>query len=125
MSFFVLYFISQIVNRVQLLLHSTCVCPEGRLRIETSAPSWDRIEKANSVVKPGGEWSPADCRNTEKVAIVIPYRDREEHLRIFLNHMHPILQRQKISYRIFVVEQVSILTVVILTKTVNEPTRLV
>ncbi|KAI0233041.1 Beta-1,4-galactosyltransferase 2 [Lamellibrachia satsuma] len=84
-----------------------CIPPElkGRLHIETSAPSWDRIEKANSVVKPGGEWSPADCRNTEKVAIVIPYRDREEHLRIFLNHMHPILRRQKISYRIFVVEQ--------------------
>ena len=75
--------------------------------IKTTVSSWETIAQANDVVRPGGEWSPADCRNTEKVAIIVPYRDREQHLRIFLNHMHPILRRQKISYRIFVVEQVS------------------
>ena len=33
------------------------------------------------------------------------YRDRAEHLKIFLHHMHPIFQRQQIDYRIFVIEQ--------------------
>ena len=79
----------------------------GRLRIQLLAPPWDEVARQNDVLKVGGEWSPADCRNTEKLAIVIPYRDREEHLRIFLNHMHPILRRQMITYRVFVVEQVS------------------
>ena len=35
------------------------------------------------------------------------YRDRAEHLKIFLHHMHPIFQRQQIDYRIFVIEQTS------------------
>ena len=84
-----------------------CLPSEGRVPIKTTVSTWETIAEANAVVRPGGEWSPADCRNTEKVAIVVPYRDREQHLRIFLNHMHPILRRQRISYRIFVVEQVS------------------
>ncbi len=33
-------------------------------------------------------------------------RDRESHLRILLSFLHPILQRQQIKYKIFVIEQV-------------------
>ena len=33
------------------------------------------------------------------VAIIVPYRDRDSHLRIFLRHIHPILMRQNILYR--------------------------
>ncbi len=33
------------------------------------------------------------------------YRDRADHLQIFLHHLHPILQRQQLEYRIFVIEQ--------------------
>mgnify|MGYP002048314282 CR=1 FL=1 len=32
------------------------------------------------------------------VAIIVPYRDRKEHLDIFLYHLHPILQRQVRQY---------------------------
>jgi beta-1,4-galactosyltransferase 1 len=32
-------------------------------------------------------------------------RDREDHLTIFLHHLHPILQRQQLNYQIFVIEQ--------------------
>ena len=32
-------------------------------------------------------------------------RDRADHLQIFLHHLHPILQRQQLEYRIFVIEQ--------------------
>lgn len=58
-----------------------------------------------ALLGPGGRYKPPDCKAHYKVAIVIPYRDREEHLRIFLKHMHPFLQRQQIEYGIFVVEQ--------------------
>ena len=33
------------------------------------------------------------------------FRDREEHLRTFLFHMHSYLPRQQLDYGIFVVEQ--------------------
>ncbi|KAK5641801.1 hypothetical protein RI129_010348 [Pyrocoelia pectoralis] len=45
------------------------------------------------------------CRALHKIAIIIPFRSREEHLLLFLQHMHPLLRRQQIDYTIFVVEQ--------------------
>ncbi|CAB4035829.1 beta-1,4-N-acetylgalactosaminyltransferase bre-4-like, partial [Paramuricea clavata] len=39
------------------------------------------------------------------VAIIIPYRKREQQLKIFLRHMHPMLKRQLLDYRIMVIEQ--------------------
>lgn len=53
-----------------------------------------------------GRWRPSWCVARQRVAIIIPYADRERHLRIFLRHMHPFLQRQLIDYSIFVIEQV-------------------
>lgn len=41
-----------------------------------------------------------------KIAIIIPYRDREDHLITLLSYLHPILQRQQLDYRIYVTEQV-------------------
>jgi len=58
-------------------------------------------------VTTGGRWKPTGCRARQRVAIIVPYRDREQHLQLFLRHMHPVLQRQMLEYRIFVVEQVS------------------
>ena len=57
-------------------------------------------------LKPGGVWKPSQCKARKHFLIVIPYRDRETHLKAFLAHMHPILQRQLISYRVLVSEQV-------------------
>ncbi|XP_013385452.1 beta-1,4-N-acetylgalactosaminyltransferase bre-4-like isoform X1 [Lingula anatina] len=56
-------------------------------------------------VRPGGFWRPTDCEPRHTVAIVVPYRDRLEHLEIFLKYIHTILFRQKLEYRIFIVEQ--------------------
>ncbi|XP_026321376.1 beta-1,4-N-acetylgalactosaminyltransferase bre-4-like isoform X2 [Hyposmocoma kahamanoa] len=39
------------------------------------------------------------------VAIFVPYRDREEHLAIFLRHIHPFLIKQQLEYGIYVIEQ--------------------
>lgn len=56
-------------------------------------------------LKFGGRYKPRDCKARSKVAIIVPYRDREFHLKIFLRYMHPFLQRQQLEYAIVVVEQ--------------------
>ena len=57
-------------------------------------------------IESGGQWRPSNCRARHKVALIVPYRDRESHLRIFLNHIHPFLQHQQLDYGIYLVEQV-------------------
>ena len=56
-------------------------------------------------IERGGLWKPRDCKPLRKIAVIIPFRKRAEHLRVILRHLHPILQRQMVYYRIFVVEQ--------------------
>lgn len=56
---------------------------------------------------PGGWYKPKECNAKDRVAIIIPYRDRPQHLPIFLANMHPFLMKQQIEYGIFVIEQVT------------------
>lgn len=69
------------------------------------APSISEIEADNKFVARGGQWSPTDCVPFQRVAIIVPYRDRWFHFRVLLNRLHPMLRLQKIDYRIFLVEQ--------------------
>lgn len=41
----------------------------------------------------------------DKLAIIVPYRDREDHLNIFVPHMHEFLKDKGIDYTIFIAEQ--------------------
>lgn len=59
-------------------------------------------------INPGGHWSPSDCVSRQRLAIIVPFRDREKHLQTFLRVLHPMLQRQLVDYTIFVVEQVNV-----------------
>ncbi|KAK6960897.1 Beta-1 4-galactosyltransferase 3 [Biomphalaria glabrata] len=68
-------------------------------------PTEESIRAANPEVRSGGAWKPSDCRSWQRVAIIIPYRDRYHHLLVLLNRLHPMLQIQKIDYTIFVIEQ--------------------
>jgi beta-1,4-galactosyltransferase 1 len=70
--------------------------------------SYKEIQIQNPAVKPGGHWSPSDCSPLWKIAIIIPFRDRDSHLRIFLSNMLPFLQQQHIAYSVYVIEQVSL-----------------
>lgn len=56
-------------------------------------------------VRPGGTFKPDKCLSRQKVAIVIPYRDRAEQLEKFILYMHNFLPSQLIDYSIFVMEQ--------------------
>lgn len=63
-------------------------------------------EKFRNRLLPGGWYKPHDCNPKDRVAIVVPYRDRAHHLPIFLKNIHPLLMKQQIEYGIFVVEQI-------------------
>ncbi len=67
---------------------------------------WKELKKKFPTVLPGGLWHPKECVSNHHIAIIIPYRDRDEHLRIFLNHMHPFMQKQQLNYGIYVIDQV-------------------
>lgn len=56
-------------------------------------------------LEPGGAWHPKHCHSLHHVAIIVSYRNRPDHLKTFLVNLHPFLQRQNLSYQIFVVEQ--------------------
>ncbi|XP_065063165.1 beta-1,4-galactosyltransferase 1-like [Rhopilema esculentum] len=80
----------------------------GRLKVDLSDVDLNELAKKNGFleVKFGGHWKPSECKPRRKVAIIIPFRNREKHLAILLRYLHPILQKQKLEYRIFVVEQI-------------------
>ncbi|XP_008300873.1 beta-1,4-galactosyltransferase 1 [Stegastes partitus] len=87
-------------------------CPEtspllvGPLRVEFNIPvSLQQIKKDNLRVQPGGRFRPADCEALQKVAIIIPFRKRDEHLKFWLYYLHPILQRQQLDYGVYVINQ--------------------
>lgn len=42
-----------------------------------------------------------------QVAILVPFRNRHEHLPVLLRHLIPMLQRQRLRFAFYVVEQVS------------------
>ncbi|XP_073251341.1 beta-1,4-galactosyltransferase 5-like [Porites lutea] len=82
----------------------------GPIPLDLSIPKMDDIERQISRdfdgwVSNGGIWSPTECEAKVKVAFIIPFRNRFEQLSVFLRHMHPLLKKQKLDYRIFVVEQ--------------------
>ncbi|CAK8680430.1 unnamed protein product [Clavelina lepadiformis] len=68
-------------------------------------PAYDVIAKANKHLSFGGRYKPPQCSPRYKLAIIVPYRDREKQLFWFLSHIHPILQRQMLEYAIYVVNQ--------------------
>lgn len=81
------------------------VCPidEKRLRFfdDESLRTWlyyDHVEF-------GGRYRPDDCIPRQSVAIIVPYRNRSEHLEKFTQYIHQFLPDQLIDYTVYVVEQ--------------------
>ena len=72
--------------------------------------NWTTLEGKHPELSAGGRWKPTECKARHRVAILIAYRSRSEHLHIFMNNMHDFLQRQQLDYGIYVVEQVTFIT---------------
>nr|XP_046252869.1 beta-1,4-galactosyltransferase 3 isoform X2 [Scatophagus argus] len=78
----------------------------GPVSVHLSSPlSLEEIRQRNPLVLPGGRYRPPDCEPRHHTAIVVPYRNRQTHLRALLYHLHPFLQRQQIHYSIYIVQQ--------------------
>ncbi|EDW62067.1 beta-1,4-N-acetylgalactosaminyltransferase bre-4 [Drosophila virilis] len=93
-------------------LHPTqnCTDPDprdgGPITPNTTLESLDIIEaELGPLLRPGGAYQPSDCIAQHHVAIVVPFRDRYAHLSVFLRNIHPFLMKQRIAYRIFIIEQ--------------------
>lgn len=81
----------------------------GRLLIEFSSQiTLERVQRENPNVTEGGKYTPPDCRPKQKVAIIVPFRHRDNHLKYWLHYLHPVLRRQKIDYGIYIINQVSV-----------------
>ncbi|XP_020789084.1 beta-1,4-galactosyltransferase 1 [Boleophthalmus pectinirostris] len=88
-------------------------CPDtspllvGPLRVEfmKPGPSLEQVKKDNPRITSGGRFKPPDCEALQKVAIIIPFRNRDEHLKYWLYYLHPILQRQQLDYGVYVINQ--------------------
>ncbi|XP_078208205.1 beta-1,4-galactosyltransferase 4 isoform X1 [Callithrix jacchus] len=52
-----------------------------------------------------GRYCPEECKALQRVAILVPHRNREKHLMYLLEHLHPFLQRQQLDYGIYVIHQ--------------------
>ncbi|NXJ68204.1 B4GT4 galactosyltransferase, partial [Rostratula benghalensis] len=64
----------------------------------------EEVRKENPQVAKG-RYHPAECSALQRVAILIPHRNREKHLLYLLEHLHPFLQRQQLDYGIYVIHQ--------------------
>jgi len=68
-------------------------------------PTIEELIKNNTDLGYGGHYKPPSCKALHKVAIIIPYRNRESHLRYFLHYMHSMLKRQRLDYKIYIINQ--------------------
>ncbi|CAF0778218.1 unnamed protein product [Didymodactylos carnosus] len=75
------------------------------VNVNYSIVEFSDIEKAHFNNHSAGHWWPSQCQTEQRLALIICYRQREEHLKLFLNNIHPFLQKQQLDYTIFVVNQ--------------------
>ncbi|XP_008419198.1 beta-1,4-galactosyltransferase 1 [Poecilia reticulata] len=99
-------------NRTEEPVKPLQKCPEtspmlvGPLRVEFNIPvSLEQIKRDNPNILPGGRFRPKDCVALQKVAVIIPFRNRDEHLKFWLYYLHPVLQRQQLDYGVYVINQ--------------------
>lgn len=52
----------------------------------------------------GGRWSHPANNSHNKVAIIVPYRNRYNNLKAFLRYMHTYMMRKNLEYGIYLIE---------------------
>lgn len=66
-------------------------------------------EKGLNLTSGGKSW-PRTCKARSRVAVVVPYRSRENDLKQFAQHMHLFLNKQQLDYGLYVIEPEANLT---------------
>ncbi|KAH9524432.1 Beta-1,4-galactosyltransferase 1, partial [Bulinus truncatus] len=88
------------------------VCPmlpptlAGNLRTDESLVSYKYMVKKFQHLHRRGRFQPMDCLPRQRLAVIIPFRNRMTHLLLLLNNLIPFLTRQQADATFFVVEQV-------------------
>jgi len=69
-----------------------------RVKVNTMSSNLKKLETYLEYlfIRNGGENSPKTCIPRSRVAIIVPYRNRENILVAFLRHIHPFLIHQQI-----------------------------
>ncbi|XP_071158043.1 beta-1,4-galactosyltransferase 5-like [Mytilus edulis] len=75
----------------------------GREVLNKTVIPYDDLARIYSFMKKGHHIP--SCRPYQKVAIIVPYRNREQQLKIFFNNVLPRIYRQKQEFGIYLVEQ--------------------
>ena len=86
-----------------------------RLKVNSRRRNFDEIEDELRYLglKSGGKSPTYKERlqeNREKIAIIIPYRDRLVNLELLLRNLHSFLNRQNAYYGVYVIEPIANLT---------------
>uniref|UniRef100_A0A0B7ALF1 Beta-1,4-galactosyltransferase n=1 Tax=Arion vulgaris TaxID=1028688 RepID=A0A0B7ALF1_9EUPU len=63
------------------------------------------LEQLYPNLEKGGRLRPKICTPRQRLALIMPYRNRYPHLHIMLNNIIPILKRQQADVTFFVIEQ--------------------
>ena len=86
-------------------------CPEippglqGRISLDLGILPLSQVAAKLPRVGEGGESKPANCSSNHQVVVIVPYRERPTQLAVFLRNLHPMLIKQQLHYRIYLVNQ--------------------
>lgn len=90
---------------MNLYLNESKWTPTAKVYLEAAAEAKD-AERKQLRRWSGGRRTPTHCVPRSRIAIIIPYCERERHLKIFLAHIISFLKRQLVDFQIIVIEQV-------------------
>ncbi|XP_059089205.1 beta-1,4-N-acetylgalactosaminyltransferase bre-4-like isoform X1 [Tigriopus californicus] len=76
-----------------------------KVNVRQVPATMSEIEQLYPHLQPGGRYKPPNCTSRHRVAIIVPFRAREDHLRTFLLNIHSFLKKQLLDYGIFIIEQ--------------------
>uniref|UniRef100_A0AC35U540 Beta-1,4-N-acetylgalactosaminyltransferase n=1 Tax=Rhabditophanes sp. KR3021 TaxID=114890 RepID=A0AC35U540_9BILA len=82
----------------------------GRIPVYLDGPNFTTLNSLYPNVQAGGHYFPPDCQPAQKVAILVPFKNRYGQLRVFLHNLHSTLRKQKIDYTIILIEPVGNVT---------------
>lgn len=108
-SFFRIFLWSRFYKKLKPPLPLCPLIPpdlQGDITPSTAVLTWAELESKFLNLQAGGRYRPRNCTSHHRVAIIVPFRDRDIHLKIFLNNIHPLLQRQQLDYGIYIVDLV-------------------
>ncbi|XP_076107984.1 beta-1,4-galactosyltransferase 4-like [Mytilus galloprovincialis] len=78
----------------------------GREKLNRTVFDLEDLNQVFTFMK-DGHYKPTNCTPKQSVAIIVPYRDREPQMKIFLNNVIPRIYRQQLEFGIYIVEQTS------------------